>query len=307
LTRSGVGGREEHGGDRDARSGVGVRCAKPLVVAVAQIASVPGDVAANVRKHLDVVDDARSRGADVLVFPELSLTGHAGGADAMQLALSHDDPLVGEIARAAGPVLTVFGMVEEAAAAQFYNTAVAVRDAAIVGLHRKIHLATYGRLEDGKHFAAGRCVETFDVAPGWRACVMICADLWNPPLVHLAAVQSATLLLAPVSSALEAVGDDFDNPAGWEVNLRFYALTYGLPIAMANRVGREGDLSFWGGSRIVDPFGGTIAQAGNDREELVQARVDIADVRRARHRLPTVRDANLPLLSREIARILAPD
>ena len=50
-----------------------------LAVAVAQIASVPGDVAANARKHLDVVEAARSAGAGVLVFPEMSLTGHAAG------------------------------------------------------------------------------------------------------------------------------------------------------------------------------------------------------------------------------------
>lgn len=275
-----------------------------LVVAVAQIASVTGELAANVRKHLDVVADARLRGVDVLVFPELSLTGHGGGADALRIARFRDDACVAEIAAASGPMLTVFGMVEEAAAAQFYNTAVAVREGAVVDLHRKVHLATYGRLDDGRYFGAGRRVAPFDVAPGWRACTLICADLWNPPLVHLAAMQSATLLLAPVSSAREAVDDDFDNPGGWDLALRFHALTYGLPIAMANRIGREGELSFWGGSRIVDAFGRTVAQAVNDREELVLARVDFADVRRARHRLPTMRDANLPLLSREIARIL---
>src|SRR5205823_4003977 len=107
-------------------------------------------------------------------------------------------------------------------------------------------------------FRSSRTVGSFDVAPDWRASIMVCADLWNPALVHLAALQGATLLLAPVSSAIEAVGADFDNPGGWDVNLRFYALTYGLPIAMANRVGREGDLTFWGGSRIVDPFGRTL-------------------------------------------------
>lgn len=275
-----------------------------LVVAVAQIASVPGDVGANRRKHVDVIAAARSAGVDALVFPELSLTGHAAGRDALRVALRRDDVSLVELAAASGPMLTVVGFVEEGAAAQFYNAAAALRDGALVAVHRKINLATYGRLDDGKHFAAGTRVEPFDVAAHWRASMMICADLWNPALVHLAAVQHATLLLAPISSAREAVGDGFDNPAGWDVNLRFHALTYGLPIAMANRVGREDDLTFFGGSRIVDPFGRTLAEVEGEREGFVQARLDFGDVRRARYRLPTVRDANLPLVAREIARIM---
>ena len=274
-----------------------------LAVAVAQIATVLGDVAANRRKHLEVIDAARTAGIDVLVFPEMSLTGHAAGPDTLRLALRREDPLIADIARASGAMCTVFGLIEEGSAAQFYNTAIAVRDGAIVAAHRKINLATYGRLDDGKHFAAGRSVDTLDLAPDWRAGIMICADLWNPALVHLAAVQGATLLLAPISSAIEAVGADFDNPGGWDVNLRFYALTYGLPVAMANRVGREGELTFWGGSRILDPFGRTLAKAEGEDEALVQARVEFNDVRRARYLLPTVRDANLPLLQRELDRI----
>ena len=228
-------------------------------VAAAQIASERGDVAANVRKHIDVIDAARGAGVDVLVFPELSLTGHGAGPDTLRLALRRDDAPVAEIARASGSMCTVFGFIEEAAGAQFFNTAIAVRDGAIVAVHRKINLATYGQLDDGKHFGAGSRVDAFDVGADWRASMLICADLWNPPLVHLAALQDITLLLAPVSSAVEAVGADFDNPGGWAVNLRFHALTYGLPVAMANRVGREGDLTFWGGSRIVDAFGHTVA------------------------------------------------
>jgi len=274
-----------------------------FTVAVAQIESILGDVTANRRKHLDVIDAARAAGIDVLVFPEMSLTGHAAGFDTLKLALRRDNAIVAEIARASGAMCTVFGVIEEGTAAQFYNAAITVRDGAVLAVHRKINLATYGRLEDGKHFAAGGRVDTFDLATDWRASVMICADLWNPALVHLAAMQGATMLLAPISSAIEAVGADFDNPDGWDINLRFYALTYGLPIVMANRVGREGDLTFWGGSRVVDPFGRTLAQATGDGEDLVRARVDFNDIRRARYLLPTVRDANLPLIQREIERI----
>jgi len=272
-------------------------------IGAAQIATKPGDVVANLRKHVDVIDAARAAGVGTLVFPELSLTGHGAGSDALRLALRRDDPLIAEIAGASGPMCTVFGLIEESAAAQFFNTAIAVRDGAIVAVHRKINLATYGRLDDGKHFGAGVHVGTFDVAAGWHASVLICADLWNPPLVHLAALQGATLLLAPVSSAIEAVDAGFDNPAGWDVNLRFHALTYGLPIAMANRVGCEDDLTFWGGSRIVDANGRTLAEAERGTEALVRARLAYGDIRRARYRLPTIRDANVPLLQRELARI----
>jgi len=273
-----------------------------LAVGAAQIATTLGDVAANLRKHLDVIGDARAADVRVLVFPELSLTGHGASADTLRLALGRDDSMIAEIAAASGPMCTVFGLIEEAAGGRFFNTAIAVRDGGIVAVHRKINLATYGRLDDGKHFGVGTKVGTFDI-DGWHASVLICADLWNPPLVHIAALQGASVLLAPISSALEAVSGDFDNAAGWDVNVRFHALTYGLPIVMANRVGREEQLTFWGGSRIVDPFGRTVAQAERDVETLVRASLAYTDVRTARYRLPTIRDANTPLVQRELARI----
>jgi predicted amidohydrolase len=275
-----------------------------LQVAVAQIETAFANPAANARKHLDFIQQAREAKADVLLFPELSLAGHGAGTETLRLALSTDNPLIGELAAAAGPMRTVFGFIEEGPGAQFYNVAAAVRDNRLEFLHRKINLATYGRLEEGKHYAAGDRVATFALASQWRAGLLICADLWNPPLVHIAAARGATLMLAPISSAVEAVGTAFDNPGGWDVNLRFYAMTYGLPVAMANRVGREGDLTFWGGSRILDAFGRTVAQAEGTDEQLVTGSIDYADVRRARYLLPTLRDANPRLLRDEFDRLV---
>lgn len=275
-----------------------------LKVAAAQIETVLGDPAANLVKHLAMVETARAQGVDVLLFPEMSLTGHNAGPDTLRLAIARDDPTVREIARASGPMCTIFGLIEEAVAAQFYNTAIAVQGGDVAFLHRKINLATYGKLEDGKHFASGRYVETFEAGPRWRASVLICADLWNPALVHIAAVHGTTVLFTPISSAVEAVGAEFDNPAGWSVNLQFYAMTYGMPVVMANRVGVEDDLTFWGGSRILDPFGKILAQAGRG-EELISAELDYEQLRRARYLLPTLRDSNLGLIDREIDRLVS--
>ena len=216
--------------------------ARTLTVAAAQIESRLGDLDANVDKHLRVIDDARAAGTDVLLFPEMSLTGHGAGADVLRLALERDDARLARLAEAAGDMTAIVGLMEEGPAAQFYNTAIALRAGEQVFLHRKINLATYGRLEDGKHFATGRYVDTFELGGPWRSSVMICADLWNPGLVNLVALHGCTVLFSPISSAIEAVGGEFDNPAGWHLNVRFYGMTYGLPLVMANRVGREDGL-----------------------------------------------------------------
>ena len=83
-----------------------------LVIAVAQIASSPDGLEASRRRHREAIDEARERGADVLVFPELSLSGHASGAAAMRVALRRDDAGLAELAHAAGPMWTVVGAVE---------------------------------------------------------------------------------------------------------------------------------------------------------------------------------------------------
>lgn len=275
-----------------------------LKVAVAQIESVVGDLEANLRKHLDVIAEARRQGARLVLFPELSLTGYIAGKDALACAITRTDPMVRQIAAASGDMCTVFGCIEEGPAAQFHNACLAVKGGTLVFLHHKVNLPTYGALEEGKHFAAGRYVETFALAPPWRASIMICADLWNPALVHLAAVHGTTVLMAPISSAVEAVGIDFDNADGWERVLAFYAMIYGLPMMVANRVGAEGDLHFWGGSRILDPFGRVVARAGTKEEALITGELDYRNVREARYRLPTLRDSNLDLILRETERLV---
>lgn len=271
-----------------------------LKVGIAQIDCVLGDLRANADKHLEYIDKARGEGVGLLLFPELSLTGYRLGADILRVALSRDDPLVLELARAAGDMTVVVGLVEEGPAAQYYNGALVLRDGRVAFEHRKLNLPTYGNLEEGKLFAQGNYVEVLRDESPWTLSTLICADLWNPALVHLAMVNGATLLLAPINSAGEA--SEFSDPSSWKLAVDFYAMMYGMPVLMANRVGVERGARFWGGSRILDPFGRTVAEAG-DEAALITATLDYDDVRRARFALPTVRDSNLNLVHREIDRL----
>jgi predicted amidohydrolase len=278
----------------------------PLKVAAAQIDTVYGDLDANLRKHFDAVDAARAAGVRLLVFPELSLCGHSAGKDALRLAMRRDHPALAALAESSGDMHVSFGFIEEAPGGQFYNSQATVAHGRIVHIHRKAQLATYGKLRDGLYYAAGDEIGSFALDDRWQVGNPICNDLWNPALVHELALGGATLIAASISSAREAVGGGFDNPSSWQLNLRFYALTYGVGVVMANRVGNEGMLSFWGGSCVLDPFGNTLATGSLTDECVVEAELDFEALKRARFLLPTVRDARAFAARRQAAQVPQP-
>jgi len=273
-----------------------------LRVGAAQFESRPCDLDGNLRKHLQLIDQAKGEGVHLLVFPELSLTGYHVGNQAIEIAMQRDDPRLASLARHAGDMTVVLGFVEESVAAQFHNSSIVLHGGRQSFVHRKLNLASYGNLEEDKYFAEGRYVDVVTHHRPWTVSVLICADAWNPGLVHLAALYGATLLVTPVASSIDALGGEFSNPYGWQVALSFYAMMYGMPVIMANQCGRPDGISFWGGSRIIDPRGQTLAQA-SDEEELIVADLHYADVRKCRFQLPTVRDSNLDLIHREIERL----
>lgn len=272
-------------------------------VGVAQISSEIGNINANVEKHLHWIDQARTAGIELLVFPETSLSGHHGGEHLLEAAMWKDCSQLEKIATAAGDMRVVVGFIEEAPGAQFYNSSAVFHAGKLEHLHRKINIPNYGGLDEGKYYARGRTVDAFQINRYWCASTLICADLWNPALTHLAFLHGATMLISPVSSAIEAVGGNFDNPSRWDQAIRFYAMMYGAPVIVANRCGKEKDLTFWGGSRIVDPFGNLIADAGKE-EALISAEIDFEMVRKARALLPTVRDSNPALVLNETRRLV---
>lgn len=271
-----------------------------LAVAVAQVSCRDDDVAQNVDLHLALIAQSHRAKVDLLLFPELSLTGYAGGVAAVQREQLPGGDILRRLTAACGSMAVSVGLPEVDAAGRLYNTQVLLRDGAILHRHRKINLPTYGRLEEGKCFTAGRAVEPARLG-AWSVATLICADTWNPALPWLAALSGADLLLIPVASARDAVGGGFDQPAGWNINLRHTALTYGMPVMMANHCGSA---DFWGGSRILDARGREVARA-SEQPGLSLALLELSDVRAARRLLPTMRDADPELVEDELHRRLS--
>jgi predicted amidohydrolase len=248
-----------------------------------------------------MIREARARGVDLLVFPELSLTDYLPQPDVRRLARTTDAPEMRALADAAQDMLVSFGFIEEHEG-RFHNAQALVGEARVLHVHRKLNLPTYGRLTEGLHYAKGERIEPV-AHGGWSLATLVCAETWNPALPWLAALKGATLLIVPVASSLHVV-EDLDNRSGWDVNLAHTALTYGLPLVMANHCGSRNGLDFWGGSRVLDAFGREIARA-TEGPELVVATIARDDGRRARERLPTVRDADPEAVAVELQRFLA--
>ncbi|EPC03668.1 NAD+ synthetase [Litchfieldella anticariensis FP35 = DSM 16096] len=268
-----------------------------LRVGAAQINTTLADVDANLERHYEVISEARDQGMELLVFPELSLTGYGLGSRVMQVAMPLEDPRLSSLAKACGEMQTVIGFVEEASPGEYYNALAIFQDGEILAVHRKLNLPTYGSLEEGKWFTHGNELTHTPIRPGWSATQLICADLWNPALVHAALLPRPTVLCAPINSASGIVSKDFSNEQNWALNVRFYAMTYGTPVIMANRFGSEGDNHFWGGSRILGPGGEILAEAGDsDQEILITAELSRMAISKARFELPTHRDADTPLI-----------
>lgn len=270
-----------------------------LTLAAAQIRCVPGDIGANLALHLDAIAQARAAGVQILLFPELSLTDYLSVPDCGRLMRPLDAAEVLSLAAAAGDMLVSFGMIDAAEGAP-HNAQLLVSRGQILHVHRKLYLPQYGGLAEADHYRPGRRL-AIAATPVARLATLICADSWNPALVWLIAQQAPDVLLQPVASARSAVGAEFDNPGGWDVNLRHTAMTWGLPVVMCNHCGTRGGLDFWGGSRILDAFGRELIRAGED-EALISATIDTAGAMRARALLPTARDADPALIADLIRR-----
>jgi predicted amidohydrolase len=277
-----------------------------LRLAVYQSAPVLRDPEENARR---IAEAANRTGADLLLTPELSLTGYHVGDDAARLAA------VAEVGGAApfaglGEATVVVGFVERGEAGVHYNTAALVRQGRIAFRHRKLYLPTYGMFDEGRVFARGGELGTFEAAEGWRAGVLICEDLWHPALAYVLAVSGIHLLLvqaaAPGRGVVEGgeAGGRFASWDVWERIVRVTAQLYGIYVALANRVGVEGAVTFAGGSTIAGPDGSILARAPEEGEAVLEVELDADEVRRARMPGAHLRDEDPHLTLRLLSRVV---
>lgn len=279
-----------------------------LRLRVEQTAPLLARPAENLSRIAEAQRAAAEDGVELLVTPELSLTGYDLRDRVHEVAV----PLAGDTFQAlsAGPDV-VLGMVERGAGSVPYNTAVHLRGGKALHRHRKVYLPTYGMFEEGRYFGAGDRVRAYDAGNGWRMGLLVCEDLWHPALTYLLAADGADLLVVQSAAAGRGAweggkgGARFASRAGWESLAVAAATAYGVYVVLCNRAGVEGPAVFAGDSFVVAPDGRVVSRADDLAEDRITVDLSLEEVARARRPYAHARDEDAHLVARELARILA--
>ena len=258
-----------------------------LTVGLAQIDCRLGAVEANLERHLDWIAKARERQVELLLFPELSLTGyrllHLTSRVAIRL---EDSPVLDRLREETANMSVVVGLVEEGNEGFLYNSAVLLHQGEIAHVHRKLYLPTYGIFQEGRFFGQG---ERLDLAPvnGDSLGLLICEDLWHPHLARRLALAGGKLLAVLLAGpGRVGSGEQLESQETWECLTRSTALVNTCWLTYCNRVGWEEGSFYAGASHIVRPDGQILMRAASLEEELLVARLDLREVDRVRWRVP---------------------
>ncbi len=277
------------------------------IVALAQINTHLGDVQANLDKHLELIRQAKAAGADLVIFPELSLTGYCL-QDLVPTVAHHpsdDDPVFKPLLEASQWIDILVGYVDEDRRNRFFISAAYLSAEQLLHVHHKVYLPTYGLFDEGRFFDMGDQVRAFDTRFG-RMGILICEDFWHASPPYLLWLDGADLMLFTSASPGRGLGKaPALEAARWVEDInRAYAGLFTSFVIHSNRTGYEDGLNFWGGSTIYDPNGSLVAKCPYHEEKLLVSEIDLNQLHRTRARLPLLRDERADLTKSELDRIL---
>jgi len=261
-------------------------------LALAQMASRRANKEENIKKIEELVVKAQMQKADLVVFPELCLTGYVVRDQIYELAETipgSSTRRIEAIAKEKG-VHIVFGMPElsEKTKATIFNTAVFIGPEGLIGKYRKMYLPNHSVFEEKRYFRPGYQAAAFDTPIG-KIGLCICYDIFFPEVIRLTRLRGSQLVIC--ISASPAIRRNY-----FEILTAARALENTAFLAYVNLVGVEDGMQFWGGSRLVNPTGDIVARAKYDEEDLVICDINYGELTSAEVFIPTLRDLRPELL-----------
>ena len=275
-----------------------------LKVAVVQMSSKLANIEANLKKHLDYIEQAIEKKADIVFFPELSLTGYSLKDAVYDVAMGIDDKRLRPLYEASKNISICFGMVELTDNFEAKNTNLYLEKGKLIARHRKVYLPTYGVYEEKRYFTPGNRFRAFETMHG-RFGILICEDMWHPSSTAILALDGALVMFVNSAGILRGVHqkEKPENIQIWENLNKTSAHLFTSYLVFCNRVGTEDGLMFWGGSEVIDPHGKVVQKAPYFEECLLTTEIDYLKLKHARLHTTYLSDERLDIVSEELQRI----
>ncbi len=276
---------------------------KTVKVALAQISSKFGDIACNLEKHLDYSSKAKAQGADIVVFPELGLSGYNLRDLAWEISLKVDGKELGAIKKASKDIAIVCSFPHMCNDHVPRIASAFINGGEILHIYHKVHPPTQGMFEELRYFAPGKRIRTFDT-PFGRFGHMICRDVWHPEQGFVLAADGAEAIL--VCSAIPARSlrpDGYAVQKSFEVTCINIASSNQLFFVSCNKVGFEDGTPFLGNSIALSPTGRMLGRLPELDEAMSVFELDGTELARARAKTALFRESKPGLIKSELERI----
>jgi N-carbamoylputrescine amidase len=284
----------------------------PVSVALVQM-TCGTDKHQNLEKALERISEAARQGAQIICLQELFATpypcqseDHARFDDAEPLPGPSSEALA-EAAKRHGVVI-VGSLFERRAPGVYHNTAIVLdANGSQAGVYRKMHIPDDPLYYEKFYFTPGDLgFRSFPTRFG-RVGVCVCWDQWFPEAARLTALTGAEIIFYPTAIGwLPNEREQFGETqwSSWETMMRSHAIANGLYVAAPNRVGREGNLEFWGASFVADPNGRVMQRASHTEEAIVMVECDFRNIDVVRTHWPFLRDRRIDAYDGLLRRML---
>ncbi|MDA1269512.1 MAG: carbon-nitrogen hydrolase [Bacteroidetes bacterium] len=274
---------------------------KTVNVGLVQL-SCSGNVTENMQKTNAGIREAAQKGAQVVVLQELFRSLYFCDVeeyDNFKLAEAIPGPstdALGELAKELGVVI-VASLFEKRTEGLYHNTtAVLDADGTYLGKYRKMHIPDDPGYYEKFYFTPGDLGYKVFATQFGKIGVLICWDQWYPEAARITSLMGADFLVYPTAIGWAKTQDSATNEeqyGAWQTIQRSHAVANGIPVVSVNRTGVEGEMQFWGGSFVANPFGRVTYQAPYLEEEIHVETLDFNGSDRYRTHWPFLRDRRI--------------
>lgn len=194
-------------------------------------------------------------------------------------------------------VVIIASLFEKRTHGVFHNTiAVLDADGSYLGKYRKHHIPDDPGYYEKFYFTPGdQGYKVFDTRYG-RIGTLVCWDQWYPEAARITSLLGAEILFYPTAIGWARTQDEETNNRqyqAWQTIQRAHSVANGVYVVAVNRTGDEGEMRFWGGSFVSDPFGEILYQASHSKEEMKVVRADLSKIEEIRIHWPFLRDRRI--------------